>query len=235
VLKVELHAHTNLDPRDRLPHTTVQLLDRARSLGYDALAVTLHDRYFDPAPFAEEATARGLVLLPGIERTIEGKHVLLVNFPAACEAVMTVADVAALKPGTHGLVIAPHPFFPAGSALGASLDRWVGVVDAVEVNAMYTRQLDFNRRGVAWARAHGLPLVGNSDVHLLEQMGTTYSLVDAEPEPDAICEAIRQGRVEVRRQPLSWWRAGSIMATMGLQDAAAWLRRRSGAAGPAAG
>ena len=60
-----------------------------------------------------------------------------------------------------------------------------------------------------WARAHALPLVGNTDLHLLEQMGTTYSLVDAEPTPDAICAAIRAGRVEVRRSPLTLPRAAS--------------------------
>ena len=50
---------------------------------------------------------------------------------------------------------------------------------------MHTRALDFNRRAVAWARANGKPLVGNTDLHLLGQMGSTYSMVDAEPDADA--------------------------------------------------
>ena len=48
VLKVELHAHTDDDPLDRIGHSTEQLIDRAAALGYDAIAVTLHNRYFDP-------------------------------------------------------------------------------------------------------------------------------------------------------------------------------------------
>jgi predicted metal-dependent phosphoesterase TrpH len=221
VLKVELHAHTNLDPRDRLPHTTEQLIDRAQALGYSALAVTLHDRRFDPAPFAGYARRRGIVLLAGIERSFEGRHVLLVNFPAASEVVRTIDDVVALKTAApQGLVIAPHPFFPGPTSLGSAMDRWAEVIDAVEVNAMFTRGLDFNRRARAWARAHGRPLVGNCDVHLLSQLGTTYSLVDAAPDPDAICEAIRRGRVEVRARPLSWWRAGRIIAEMAARDVA---------------
>ena len=51
-------------------------------------------------------------------------------------------------------------------------------------------------------------------LHLLEQMGTTYSLIDAERDPDAICEAIRDGRVEVRREALSIARAARIFAKM---------------------
>ena len=34
-----------------------------------------------------------------------------------------------------------------------------------------------------------VPLVGNGDVHRLHQLGTTYSLVDAIPDADAICAA----------------------------------------------
>jgi predicted metal-dependent phosphoesterase TrpH len=214
VLKVELHAHTDLDPRDRIAHSTEELIDRAHALGFGALAVTLHDKYFDPAPFAKYACARGIVLMSGIERTVNGKHLLLINFPADCAGISTVDDLADLKTRTEGLVIAPHPFYPTGSALGTDLDEWTRVVDAVEINAMYTRQLDFNRKAVAWALEHRRPLVGNSDVHVLSQLGTTYSLVDAPPDADAICDAIRKGHVRVRSEPISWLRAGSHFMQM---------------------
>ena len=51
MIKVELHAHTSDDPADRIPHDTHALLDRAAQFGYGALAITLHNRWFDPAPF----------------------------------------------------------------------------------------------------------------------------------------------------------------------------------------
>jgi len=225
VLKVELHAHTDQDPLDRIPHTTAELIDRAAALGYGALAVTLHDRYFDPAPHASYARERGIVLLRGIERTIARRHVLLVNFPPECASVKTFEEIAALKARTSGLVVAPHPFYPTISALGRQLDVYTGLFDAVEVNAMFTRLIDFNSRARSWAREHGKPLVGNTDLHLLEQMGTTYSLVDAPPDPDAICQAIREGRVEVRSQPLSTFRAGSTFVRMAIGGAIGRLTR----------
>jgi predicted metal-dependent phosphoesterase TrpH len=204
VLKVELHAHTDLDPLDAVAHTTEELIDRAAALGYGALAVTPHDRYFDPAPYAAHARARGILLLAGIERTIRHAHVVLVNFPRACETVGAFDEIAALKRAhPHGLVIAPHALFPIRSAVGQSvLDAHADVFDAIEINAMFTRQLDFNTRVVEWAKARGKPLVGNGDVHLLAQLGTTFSLVDAPPEADAICAAIKAGRVTVEMQPL---------------------------------
>jgi len=215
VIKVELHAHTDEDPADRIPHTIRELVDHAVSLGYGALAVTLHDRYFDPAPHAAYARERGLLLLPGIERTIARRHILLINFPRECAGVRTFNDLATLKHRhSDGLIVAPHPFYPTPSALARMMNRHLSLIDAVEVNAMFTSWLDFNRGAKAWAERHGKPLVGNTDLHLLEQMGTTYSMVDAAPDAAAICAAIKQGRVQVQAAPLSSPRAVQLFTRM---------------------
>jgi predicted metal-dependent phosphoesterase TrpH len=215
VIKVELHAHTALDPVDYIPHTTRHLIDRAAALGYGALAVTLHNRYYDPFADREYARDKGIVLIPGIERTIRRRHILLLNFPSECAMVSTFDDVRELKRRhAHGLIVAPHAFYPIPSAMGPDVDACVDFIDALEVNSMFTPWLDYNRRAVAWARAHRKPLVGNTDLHLLDQLGTTYTLVDAAPDPDAICDAIRAGRVEVRSTPLPPLRAAWTMARM---------------------
>lgn len=214
MLKVELHAHTDEDPADAIPHSTAQLIDHAATLGYGALAVTLHDRYFDPAPWRSYAADKSVVLLSGIERTIHRRHVLLINFPPECADVASFEELARLKSSTNGLIVAPHPYYPTISALGRSLDVHAALIDAVEINAMHVRWLNFNRRAERWARAHGKPLVGNTDLHVLDQMGTTYSLVDAPPDPDAICEAIRAGRVEVRSTPLTSLSAAWLFGRM---------------------
>jgi predicted metal-dependent phosphoesterase TrpH len=223
MLKVELHAHTADDPIDQIPHSSHELIDRAAALGYDALAITLHDRQLDSRTLASYAADRGVVLIPGIERTISGRHVLLLNFTAAAEQVRSFDDLARLKARERGLVVAPHPFFPAGSCLGRLMDRYVDLFDAVERNAMFTRAIDFNLRAERWAAAHGKPTVGNGDVHRLYQLGTCYSLVDATPEPAAICEAVRNGQVIVRAEPLSVGRAARTMADI----VAAQLRPRA--------
>lgn len=215
MLKVELHAHSADDPVDRIAYSTGDLIDRAAALGYDALAVTLHDRQLDLDPWREHAALRRIVLIPGIERTIQGRHVLLLNFrPGLAERVWTFEDLRRLRAAEPGLVVAPHPFFPSSTALLGLMDRHADLFDAVECNAMFTRSLDFNRRAERWAARHGKPLVGNGDVHRLEQLGTTYSLVDAAPTPDAICRAIRDGRVRVVREPLSWLTASRLIASV---------------------
>lgn len=216
MLKVELHCHTDIDPSDYIAYSTRDFIDRAAELGFHAVAVTPHDAYFDPAGDSVHARSRGVTLIPGIERTIHGKHVLLLNFPAECARVTTFDDIAQLRAAhPRGLVVVPHPFYPNPSALKRQLvERHAHLFDALEVNALYTRLVDFNAAAIAWARRQGKPLVGNSDLHALDHLGITYSLVDADPSPDAICEAIRQGRVEVHTTPISNVDAGWTFARM---------------------
>jgi predicted metal-dependent phosphoesterase TrpH len=219
VLKVELHSHTADDPHDRIPHSGEQLIDRAAALGYDALAITLHDRQLDVARLAPYAAERRVVLIPGIERTIAHKHVLLLNFPREAELVSSFEDLAALKQRVpRGLVVAPHPYFPARSCLWGLLDDHADLFDAVEVNAMFTEAVDFNAPARRWAHAREKALVGNGDIHRLSQLGTTYSLVNAEPNPNAICAAIKANRVQVEATPLSWLTAGRTMADLALSS-----------------
>lgn len=214
MLKIELHSHTADDPVDRIRHSSEELIDRAAELGYDALAITLHDRQLSDARLTAYARERGILLIPGVERTIDGRHVLMLNFSPAAADVRSFDEVAELKRREAGIVIAPHPFFPTGSCLGSLLERHAELFDAVEWNAMFMRGLNFNRRAERWAAAHGKPMVGNCDVHRLYQMGTCYSLVDAECTAAAICDAIKNGRVEVVAEPLSPLRAAWTMTDM---------------------
>ena len=203
MLKVDLHLHTSEDPVDVIEHDAVELIDRAAELGFGALAITLHDRQLSERRVSDHARDRGITLVPGIERTVEGRHVLLLNFPAAAtEHVKTFADVAALKRRANGVVIAPHPWFPDRTCLRSKLERHADLFDAVEWSYFWATGLNFNARGAEWARRHGKPIVGNSDLHDLRQLGHTCSLVSADADADAICAAIREGRVTLQTSPV---------------------------------
>ena len=215
MLKVDLHIHTGEDPVDRIAHSAVDLVDRAAELGFDALAITLHDSQFADSRVSSYARDRGITLIPGSERTIEGRHVLLLNFPAAAaESVRTLDQVARLKARSGGMVIAPHPYFPDGSCLRGQLDAHADLFDAVEWSYFWTRGINFNARAARWAREHGKAVVGNSDLHNLRQLGRTYSLIDAPPEPSAICDAIRAGRVTLHTEPVPLFELVDVVARM---------------------
>ena len=212
MLKVELHSHTDDDPVDHIPHSATDLIDRAVALQYGALAITLHERQLDLRRLRPYAAERGVVLIRGVERSIHGRHVLLLNFSEEAETVNTFDDLARLRRRERGLVIAPHPFFPSASCLRGLLDRHRDLFDGVEYNAMFTTSVNFNRAAERWAASRGKSVVGNGDVHRLHQLGTTYSVVDAIPDADAICAAIAEGRVRAERTPLSWY---DVIRTLG--------------------
>jgi predicted metal-dependent phosphoesterase TrpH len=219
VLKVDLHLHTAEDPVDQISHTATGLVERAAQLGFDALAITLHDSQFADARVSAYARERGITLIPGAERTVEGRHVLLLNFSgSAVESVRTFDDIARLKARADVLVIAPHPYFPDRSCLGSRLDARADLFDAVEWSYFWTRGINFNARAARWAREHGKALVGNSDTHDLRQLGRTYSLIDAPPDAAAICDAIREGRVTLRTEPVPLPELMDVFGRMALRS-----------------
>jgi predicted metal-dependent phosphoesterase TrpH len=201
-----------------MPHSAAALIDRAAALGFDALAITLHERQFSDPRATAYARERGITLIPGIERTVAGRHVLLLNFPgSAAESARTFDDVARLKVRHGGIVIAPHPYFPARSCLRGALVARPELFDAVEWSYFWTHGLNFNARAARWARAHGKPVVGNSDLHVLRQLGHTYSLVDAPPDAAAICDAIRAGRVTLQTEPVPVLELVNVFGRMALR------------------
>lgn len=210
-LKFDFHLHTLDDPCDHhVYHTVYELLDKAASLNYGALAITLHNAQFQSRAAEAYAAERGIMLLSGIERDIEGCHVLLINYPkAVTESLNTFEDLRRAK-SPEGLVIAAHPFFPGGVALRDNLFKHRDVFDAVEVSGFYHRYWDPNRKGRRAASRLGLPLVGNSDTHTLEQFGTTWSEVECEKDPAALVRAVKEGKSVVKGRSLQAQEMGII-------------------------
>jgi len=174
----------------------------ASARGFSCLAITNHDTCTWTEYLRDYARERGICLLPGMEATVEGRHVLLINFDFRQISVSSFRDLYRIK-REDSLIIAPHPFYPSPVALRKKFVRHINVFDAAEWSHFFCKRINFNLKMEKTARAAGLPVVGTSDAHQRRQFDTTYSMVDAEArEPEAIIQAIRQGRVEVVTRPL---------------------------------
>jgi predicted metal-dependent phosphoesterase TrpH len=217
-LKFDFHMHTLDDPFDHhVYHTVFELLDKAAQLRYDALAITLHTRQFHSRAAGEYARERGILLIPGVEQDIEECHVLLINFPKeVSEGIRSFSDLANAKAelarsgAPESLVIAPHPFFPSGVALKEKFWEHKELFDAVEVSGFYHRRWNPNLKAMVAARKLGLPLVGNSDTHTLEQFGKTWSEVECEKDTVSLLRAIKAGKAEVKGRSLAVGEMGVI-------------------------
>jgi len=202
LLKIDLHVHTKEDREDRISYTARDLVDAAVQNGFDALAITNHDQLTYNDALRTYAAERDIVLIPGVEVTIKGKHVLLINMPYEEGRYQNFEDIIQEK-SANTLVVAPHPYFPGSTCLNGRLEAAPSLFDAVEFCHFYSERFNFNKPAVRFARAHKLPLVANSDAHLLDQFGLAYSLVEAEKTADSIVQAIKAGRVEPVSKPLS--------------------------------
>jgi predicted metal-dependent phosphoesterase TrpH len=108
------------------------------------------------------------------------------------------------------LIIAPHPYFPAMYSLNGYLLEHLTLFDALEYCHFYSPMINFNQKALEISESYGFPMVGNSDAHFLSQLGTTYSLIDADKNLGSIFSAIRQNKVEVVTRPLKPLEMGSI-------------------------
>ncbi len=201
ILKADLHIHTSEDPQDLILYSATELIDMAYSLGYSVLAITNHNRVTYSGYLRDYAKERGIVLIPGVEATIQGRHVLLYNLDLQQVTSRDISKLKGLK-RPDNLIIAPHPYYPSLTALRGMLRRHVNLFDAVEWCHFYNKQLNFNRPAIKFAKEHHLPMVGTSDAHQRRQFHTTYSLIEAEPEPETIIQAIKSGRVRIVSNPL---------------------------------
>jgi hypothetical protein len=202
-LKVDFHTHTADDPEDYIDFSSEDLIDRAAGLGYDALAITNHNIVTSRPGLADYAATRGILLIPGVELTLSGKHVVVVNPPFRQNPGLTSLEELPGIRSDSSLVIAPHPFYPGLKCLWSKLTKHIDAFDAIEFSFFYSRLINRNKRAVEVAKTSGKPLVGSSDCHNIWQIGFTHSLVEAEKNVPSIIAAVKAGKVEVGTTPLS--------------------------------
>ena len=226
MLKADIHLHTREDIADRfIQYDAFTLIERAAAHGFSVLSITNHDQWTYTERLRDFAAERGILLIPGIEMTVQGKHVLAYategrrgNMPG------NIADLRRFK-GRETLFVAPHPYYPSSRSLGKALTRWRDLFDAVELCHLYTRHLNYNRRALRTAAAFNLPVIGTSDCHVLRQLNTTYTLIDAAKDTVAIFDAIKCGNIAVVSSPLTLCEIARIIHGIMFRHAAGGIVR----------
>ncbi|HEY3601061.1 MAG TPA: PHP domain-containing protein [Chthoniobacterales bacterium] len=208
-IKLDLHIHTLEDPKDRLDYSARELLERAASLGFGALAITLHDTVFDRPEIFAAAERMGILLIQAAEMRLEGADVVLLNVrPHEVANLRTFADLRRLR-GRRGESIfcfAPHPFFFLGGSIGERLLREIDCFDAIEICHFHKGWFDLNRRAREIAAAYARPLLATSDAHRLEAFGSHYTSMPRPPEltAEAVLRSLREGPLRLTSPPSNW-------------------------------
>ena len=203
-LRMEIHSHTDFDPEDCIEHSAEQLIDEVARQGIAVLAISCHRALQWSSELKAYAEAAGVLLIPAVEASIEGKDVLIYGLERF-DHPMSFNQLRELRRQNPGiLTMAPHPFYPSSSCLGRKLFLHRDCFDAIEYCHFYTKWVNFNEKAVEAARELNKPLVGTSDIHFLAQVGKTTSTVEvAEKTFAAVAAAIRGGQLELQTNPLS--------------------------------
>lgn len=206
MLKAELHTHTNDDPKDKkwIAYSARELVDEAIKQKFDVLGISCHNFMFQDDELKRYASERGLLLLFGIEKDVEGKHVLLYNLSRdVAMGIETFDDLRrARAQDPQILSIAAHPPYLSASCLRGRIIEHLDLFDAWEHSFFYCSLFNPNTKMVSQAKKYNKPIVGNSDVHVLKDLGRTYTLVDAALEELAVFDAIKKGKVELVTKPM---------------------------------
>jgi predicted metal-dependent phosphoesterase TrpH len=208
-IKVDLHIHTLDDPKDAVDYSAHQLLERARSLGFGVLAITLHDAVFDRQEVFADAAAMGILLIPAAEVRLCGADVIVLN--------VTGEEIAALKDfddlrrlrarrGNSIFTIAPHPFYVFGSSIGSRLLAEIDCFDAIELCHFHKGFFNPNRRAARVASRFGKPLIATSDAHRLHAFGRHYTSIPTPPEltVESVLTSFRAGPLSLTSPPCSF-------------------------------
>jgi len=185
-IKLDLHIHTLDDPKDAVDYSAHQLLERARTLGFRVLAITLHDAVFNRPEVFADAAAMGILLIPAAEMRLHGADVIVLNVSVEeMVELKSFDDLRCLRAqrGDSIFTIAPHPFYMFGGSIGLRLFQEIDCFDAIEFCHFHTGLFNPNRRAKRVASRFSKPLIATSDAHRLHAFGRHYTSV---PMPAAL-------------------------------------------------
>src|SRR5213595_1601267 len=185
-IKIDQHIHTLDDPKDAVDYSAHQLLERARSLGFRVLAITLHDAVFERKEVYADAAAMGILLIPAAEVRLQGADVIVLNVTADEIADLKDFDDLRLlrtRRGNSIFTIAAHPFYVFGGSIGSRLLAEIDCFDAIEFCHFHVGLFNPNRRAKRVAARFRKPLIATSDAHRLHAFGRHYTSI---PKPSAL-------------------------------------------------
>lgn len=194
-VKADLHVHTTFS-RDSLINPK-DLVFYAKKSGLTAVAVTDHNKVEGALKIAKETD---FLIIPGIEVSSLNGHIIGLNVQEVIPKGLSADETVDRIHAAGGIAVACHPFALFKGSLGNHVN---GKFDAVEtINAS---AFPFNRsvkKAQEVAARFQMPCVAGTDAHYGPTIGCAYTVIDAEPQVEAVVKAIVSKRCQPFGKPV---------------------------------
>jgi predicted metal-dependent phosphoesterase TrpH len=141
------------------------------------------------------------LIIPGIEVSSRDGHIVGLNVTEIIPRDLSADETVDRIHQAGGVAIACHPY----ALLKGSIGKFVTAkFDAVEtINASTFPFRSALSKAEKLAEHFSLPRVAGTDAHYGPVIGCAYAIIEAEPNVEAILDAIVKGRCEPAGKPIS--------------------------------
>ena len=195
-VKADLHIHTTYSIDSVI--SKKELVFYAKKSGLNAVAVTDHNKIEGALKMAQQTD---FLIIPGIEVSSLHGHIIGLNVKTLIPRGLSVDETVDRIHEAGGIAIACHPF----ALLKGSIGKYISVkFDAVEtINASAFPFKRATNQANWLAERLKLPKVGGTDAHYGPVIGQAYTLLDSEPNVEAIVKAITNGQCKPKGTGIS--------------------------------
>jgi predicted metal-dependent phosphoesterase TrpH len=194
-VKADLHVHTIYSPDSLI--TPEDLVFYAKKRGLTAVAVTDHDRVDGALKIARETD---FLIIPGIEVSSRNGHIIGLNVQEQIPKGLSSDETVEKIHTAGGVAVACHPFALFKGSLGKHANAKFDAVETINASAFpFNRSV---RKAQEIADRFGISRVAGTDAHYGPEVGYAYTIIDAEPQVDAIIKAIAKGQCQPFGKPI---------------------------------
>jgi len=194
-LKLDFHIHSLYSPDGNMKPYSI--LDSSISKGLDVIAVTDHNSTkggVETRNLAEKMDL-DITVIVGQEIKTESGELIVLDIEEEIEKDMNLEET--LIYAKKGFVITPHPFDKFRKGIGEELDKISKNIDAIEVFNSRTLFLGHNKLAETYAKINNIPGVAGSDSHFLEEIGSSYFMINSKNKINSILKTIKEKEISI--------------------------------------
>lgn len=215
-----MHIHTNEDPKhDFIMYNAKEIIDEAKKKGFDIISITLNDEVIEEPSIKAYAKQKGIFLLRGVEKTIQGRHILLYGLSnSEIFNIKNFKDLKKIKQKKEILIVAAHPFYPnlfKKSCIGKTFFEHHELFDALEIQQVSSKIYDPNKKALRVAKKYNKSLIANSDLHFINYFGDNYTLINIKKkkfDEKDIIRAIKNKETELKINKLGLFKSAKLLS-----------------------